>query len=178
MLNEKIQEIRNKSEVYYLNTAAMSLSPPCVEKAVTKYYKERERRGPNFSEYWNKADILRELLGEKLHCSAKEIMFTQSTSMGINLVAGMIPFEPGDNVVITDIEFPSNVYPWMNLKNRGVATRFAKNKNGALGLEEIQKLCDNHTKAVSISWVQATNGYIANLKEIGSFCRERNLFRC
>ena len=59
---------------------------------------------------------LAQLLGAKLD----EIALLGSSSEAINAVAGVIDFQPGDNVVINDLEFPSVALPWLRLRERGV----------------------------------------------------------
>src|ERR1051325_658751 len=49
-----------------------------------------------------------------------EIALPTNTSYGLNLAARMIPFEPGDVVLVSNGEFPANVFPWRHLGDRGV----------------------------------------------------------
>ncbi|MER3514527.1 MAG: aminotransferase, partial [Chloroflexota bacterium] len=58
-----------------------------------------------------------------IHAAPNEIAWVQNTSIGLNLIAQSLPLQPGDNVLVCNIEFPSNVYPWLNLGRRGVEVR-------------------------------------------------------
>jgi len=62
----------------------------------------------------------REQCGELLNVNASDISFLSSTSEGINIVAYGLDWQPGDNVVIADVEFGSGVYPWTLLQKKGV----------------------------------------------------------
>ena len=64
-----------------------------------------------------------------------EIALVPNTTAGISLVAEGLDWRPGDNVVTLADEFPSNVYPWLNLASRGVETRRVPTDNGRLDLE-------------------------------------------
>jgi selenocysteine lyase/cysteine desulfurase len=61
----------------------------------------------------------RELVACLLGCRKEEVAFTKNTSEGISFVANGLEWRGGDNVVITQVEFPANVYPWLNLKRVG-----------------------------------------------------------
>lgn len=159
----------------YLDNAAMSPLPKKVKNAIDSFHNSRMTLGPNFPKWWDKVEDTRQKIAKKINTSADEIAFLSNTSMGINLAAQAIPFNKGDNVIITDLEFPSNVYPWMNLKSIGVEVRFAKNKNGKIELEDIENLVDKKTKAISVSWVMATNGFKIDIEKLGAFCKEMNI---
>jgi selenocysteine lyase/cysteine desulfurase len=73
------------------------------------------------AEYERLPDDLRDAIAQLLNARSQETAFVQNTSEGLNLIANALPLEPGDNVVFCDMEFPSNVYPWMNQERRGVA---------------------------------------------------------
>ena len=60
---------------------------------------------------------------------------TPNTTTGINLAARALPLGPGDIVLVSDREFPANVYPWMNLAGRGVEYRKARSRSGMLAAE-------------------------------------------
>lgn len=159
----------------YLDNAAMSPLPKRVKNAIERFHNSRMTLGPNFSQWWDKVEDTRQKVAKKIKASADEIAFSSNTSMGINLAAQAISFNKGDNIIITDLEFPSNVYPWMNLKSKGVEVRFAKNKNGKIEIEDIKNLVDKKTKAISVSWIMATNGFKLDIEKLGEFCKEMNI---
>ena len=107
-LDKIAESIRSNCEKCYLDTGAMSLMPEEVWQAVQAFHEKRRKYGPAFAEYWKEADLLRQDIASLIGSSPEEIMFLQNTSMGINLAAQALKLEPGDNVVITNLEFPSN----------------------------------------------------------------------
>ncbi len=175
-LDSLTSEIRSKSKVHYLDSAAMSLIPTEVLNTINNFNLNRRTFGPNFTKYWDKTEFLREQLSNKICCTNSEIMFTLNTSKRNNLIANANHFNSGDNIVISDMEFPSNIYPWLNLKQKNMLTKMVQNKNGTLDIQNIINTCDEKTKAISLSWVQATNGYVIDLKKLGDFCHDNNIY--
>jgi len=104
-----------------------------------------------------------------------EVAFIENTSSGISLVAEGLDWKPGDNVVGADFEFPSNIYPWMNLASRGVEFRRAAERDGRIDPEELLSLIDDRTRMLGLSWVQYASGFRSDLARLGSACRERGV---
>lgn len=160
----------------YLDNAAMSPLPKIVKETIDEFHNHRMCYGPDFSKWWDKVEHVRNMVSKKINAESSEIVFTSNTSMGINLVAKAIPFNKGDNVIITNLEFPSNVYPWMNLKDSGVEVRIVNHIDGKINLDDIDKLVDSKTRAISISWVMASNGFKVNIRELGDYCEKKGIF--
>ncbi len=108
---------------------------------------------------------------EHLH----EVVGIQSTSAGINAIAQAISWEPGDNLIFCDVEFPSNAYPWMVLERRGVECRIAPALNGGASVAAFEDYVDERTRLIAVSAVQYLTGHRADLAALGAFCRERGI---
>lgn len=177
---EKIQNLIDKmnfnSKIVNLDNAALSCLPKASQDAISDFNEKRTKYGPNYAEYWEKVEEVRCQIAKKINASKDEIFFIQNTSMGINFVANAIDFKAGDNVIITDLEFPSNVYPWFNLKKSGVEVRIVKNHNGVYSVDQFKELIDENTKAISISWVIASNGTVLDIKSIGEICKSKGIY--
>ena len=104
----------------------------------------------------------------------EEIALIRNTTEGINLVAEGLAWEPGDNVVTLDDEFPSNQYPWLNLAPRGVETRRVSTDRGRLQLERLADACDHRTRLVSVSWVGYATGFRHDLEAIATIAHDRD----
>lgn len=104
-----------------------------------------------------------------------EVVNMTSTSAAINAVAQAIDWQPGDNILFTGVEFPSNAYPWMVLERRGVECRVVAPDEGGLSLEAVEKQTDAHTRLVTVSAIQFLSGHRADLAALGAFCRERGI---
>lgn len=104
-----------------------------------------------------------------------EVVPLTSTSGGMNRLAKSIDWSPGDNVVMCDVEFPSNVYPFMALADQGVALRMVPADHGGLSVAALEQGVDDRTRAVVVSHVQFLSGHRADLAALGAFCRQRGI---
>ncbi|MDW7740608.1 MAG: aminotransferase class V-fold PLP-dependent enzyme [Bacillota bacterium] len=105
----------------------------------------------------------------------QEVLPVSTSSEGINIIANAIDWKPGDNVIINDLEFPSNYYPWINLKRMGVVVRVAKSQDGRLKLNDIASLIDKHTRVITATHVAYMTGYRMDLKALSNFARPLNI---
>jgi selenocysteine lyase/cysteine desulfurase len=129
----------------------------------------------NYRRWIKTAEETRALVASMINAHPDEIAFVKNTTHGILIAANGIRWRSGDNVIITDAEFPANVYPWLNLSRLGVQTRFARERDGRIPFEEIERLVDDRTRAISISFVEFVTGYRNDLKRIGELCRDKDI---
>ena len=102
-----------------------------------------------------------------------EVAFTENTSTALSMIAEGLDWRPGDNVVGVTGEFPSNVYPWMQLEARGVEYRRIAERDYRIDLGELTAAIDGRTRVVALSWVQFASGFRSDLARVGAVCRER-----
>lgn len=114
-------------------------------------------------------------LGNFINCSPGCIAFLDNTTNGMNVIAGGIEWERGDNIILNDIEYPANVYPFLNLERKGVEIKFVNSHNGIVSAEDIISNFNSRTKLVSVSQVQFVSGYRIDLKTLGKECRKKNI---
>jgi cysteine desulfurase / selenocysteine lyase len=112
------------------------------------------------------------LLGSR---EAHEVAFVENTSTALSIVAQGLDWQPGDNVVGAALEFPSNVYPWMQLADKGVEYRRAEERDGRIDPGELLSLIDERTRMLALSWVQYASGFRSDLALLGRACRERGV---
>lgn len=120
-------------------------------------------------------DALFSGLASMLNADPAHITLTRATAHGLGLLAGGLGWCDGDNVVGAWMEFPTNLYPWMALADRGVELRRATPEGGRIGVEQVMEHVDDRTRVVALSLVQFWNGYRADVAAIGSACRERGV---
>lgn len=108
--------------------------------------------------------------------SEDEIALIESTTHGLSIAARALPLDPGDNIVTADLEFIAVPLAWRQ-PNRGASPeiRVAKSRDGELPLSSFEELLDDHTKAVVISSVQWSNGYLCDLAGISKLCRQAGI---
>ncbi len=167
------------ADTTFLDTACVGLAPTVATRAV----EDVARRAAlcdarDASEHHVSLDGLRgdaRLEGARLLGAADdEVALVESTTQGLNLAALGIPFEPGDNVVLPDLEFLQVAIPFVKLAERGTIAevRLVRNVGGALPMEAFERVIDGRTRAVVVSSVQWTNGYRVDLRALGELCRE------
>ena len=164
----------------YLNHAAVAPWPRRTAEAVKTFAEENLKRGAWDYPRWMEAEArLREQCRLLLNApSAADIALLKNTSEALSAVAYGIDWKAGDNVVISDQEFPSNRIVWQSLARQGVETRQA-DLNAAASPEDALLACvDARTRVLAISSVQYVSGLRVDLKLLGRACRERGLLFC
>ncbi len=160
----------------YLNHASLSPVPqPVIDKANLFLKRRSETHIDDMSQYISDTEEAKQKLALLLNGEADRFAFFDNTSTGLNILAQGIDWKPGDRVLLNDVEFPSNVYPFLNLKHLGVEIDFVHSKKGAVNSNDIIAAVRPETRLIAISAVQFLSGYRANLKRIGEFCRERGI---
>src|SRR5262245_35765881 len=168
------REFPVRRRLLYLNHAAVAPLPRRVADAVAAHIENvRDRGAADWRAWLAMVEKTREKAARLLGATAAEIAFAPNTSWGLNIVALGFPWKAGDNVVTTDVEFPSNHYPWRSLADRGVECRVVKNRGGKVLAEDVAARVDGRTRVVAASWVAFHNGAVFPLAEIGGLCREK-----
>ena len=160
----------------FLNHAAVSPIPTQAAKAMRSFIADAHENGDANSAEWDRrADAVRGLAARLIRADASEIAFVKNTTEGLCHVANGLRWRDGDNLVITNVEFPANVYPWLNLERRGVEVRWAKEVEGRIPFEAVEGLIDSRTRLVSISFVEFLSGFRNDLARIGELCGRKGL---
>ena len=159
----------------YLNTASIGALCHPVIGAVDRFMADVRDNGRNHYPDWCRyADsVIKSRIAQLIGGRPSEIAFIKNTTEGLNFVANGLRWIEGDNIVIADIEYPSNVYCWMRLKQRGVQLRWIKNREGRILVDDLRAAMDDRTRLVSLSAVQFSNGYRHDIAATASLCRER-----
>jgi selenocysteine lyase/cysteine desulfurase len=172
------KEFPIKKRMIYLNNASIGPLSNRVIAAINEFLNDVRDNGRNNYPRWCQiADhIIKNRIALLIGADPSEIAFIKNTTEGILIVSNGINWKGGDNVVIADIEYPSNVYCWMNLERRGVEIRWIKTKEGRILVEDIKELINSRTRLVSLSAVQFSNGFRLDLERVGEICWEKGVF--
>jgi len=178
-----IEKIRKEfpvtEELIFFDHARVAPLPERVRKVVTEFVDDATRFGTAHYETWLAGiDQSRKSFARLINAGTDEVAFVKNTSEGLSIVANGLDWKTGDNVVIPDIEFPANVYPWWNLKRLGVETRMVRSVEGRVLFDDLVKQVDARTKLISISSVECNSGFRCELNRIGEFCKERDILFC
>ncbi len=164
-----------KRYIYLDHSAVAPVSLRAVEASNDFLNEAAVKAGSAYEEWVKKIEKVRENFAKLIGSDAKEIAFVRNTSHGISLAASGINWKKGDSVIIYEKEFPSNVYPWLDLETRGVKVKFIKPERTEITPDDVMELSDASTRLVSISSVQFTTGFRADIETIGKLCRENNV---
>jgi selenocysteine lyase/cysteine desulfurase len=162
-------------KIYFNHASIGPLAQPIVKKLHDYLFERSVSPVKNFDTFVKASFGAKELLAKLINANSRRIAWTDNVSNGLNLLAQGLDWKPGDRIILNDIEFPSNVYPFLNLKNKGVEIDFVKSKNGKVIFEDIEKAVTVRTKLISISAVQFLSGFRADLKSIGELCGKKNI---
>jgi selenocysteine lyase/cysteine desulfurase len=174
------REFPTAARAPYLNAASVAPLPERALRAVDAYNRRRasahDLTGDDFEPTLARA---REAAARLIGAHADEIALLPNTSFGINLAAHVLPLRPGQRVVVSDREFPANVYPWMQLA-RSAGVQLDLVPADELGRpDEARLLAELERGDVGIfalSAVQFASGYSAVLERFGRVCRERGTY--
>ncbi|HVT30532.1 MAG TPA: aminotransferase class V-fold PLP-dependent enzyme [Lacipirellulaceae bacterium] len=159
----------------YFDHAAMAPLPRPTAEAFQKWLTEAVEIGnPVWGDWVKGVERMRATAAQMIGAHPDEIALVGNTTAGISLVAEGFDWRPGDNVVTLADEFPSNVYPWMNLTSKGVETRRVPTEvSGRLDLERLAEACDERTRIVTVSWIGFATGYRQDVAGIAKIAHER-----
>ena len=153
----------------YLNSAAVSPMPSTAIVAINKQLADVSANGSEHYQDWIATkERARGLAAEMLNVLPEQIAFLRNTSDGFASIANGLGWEPGDNIVSFEREFPANYYAWRRIRDEhNVDLRLCPERNGRIDMDEFVSLIDSNTRVVAISSVQYASGYRADLARIG-----------
>jgi cysteine desulfurase/selenocysteine lyase len=173
-MNETIRALFPVTErAIYLNHAAVSPPPLKTIEAIQSQLRDVSENGSvNFRSWVAVKERARQLVAEMLCARPEQVAFTRNTSDGLSTVANGLDWRPGDNLVTFRNEFPSNIYPWLRVRDAlGVEVRMCEERDGRIDLDEFINLIDTRTRIVAISQIQYASGFRADLERLGRAAR-------
>jgi selenocysteine lyase/cysteine desulfurase len=169
----------------FFNHAGVSPLPRAVTDALRKFADEAERGAYLETSWYKDIEKLRIASAAMLNAHRDEIAFIKNTSEGISIVANGIDWKPGDQIVTTAVEYPANIYPWMELeRSRGcklVMVDEATDADGRRAVPQEKILAtatDPATRIVTLSHVEFASGQRHDIAAVGRFCRENGKLFC
>jgi len=173
------EEFPLRSNLVYLNHAAVGVWPRRTAEAVKAFAEENMRQGAADYPQWMKVE--RELRGRLKRfigaSSADDIALVKNTSEALSLIAYGLEWQPGDNIVSSNQEFPSNRIVWESLQGKGVELRLA-DISGDDPEAALLSICDERTRLLTISSVQYGTGLCMDLNRLGRFCHDHGILFC
>ncbi len=152
----------------YLNTATQAPLPSSTCRALERAIAQAQYPGLMLTPPYG--ERARAGLATLLRVEPTELVFTSSTTHGLNICANGIDWRPGDAVVIPEREFPSLMYTWLRLQERGVEVRVAPWSGAGPSVDAIMAAVDGRTRVVACSAVAWDSGFQIDLAELGRRC--------
>lgn len=164
-------------ELIYLNHAGVAPLSRRVAGALAAFQADYVQFGAWYSDRWAaQVEECRRRFARLIGAQPEEVAFVKNTSEGLSHVALGLPWKAGDNVIISDLEFPANVYPWLGLEGSGVEVRWLRAREGRLLVEDLAPLMDGRTRLVALSSVEFSNGFRVDLEAVGRLCRRQGCY--
>src|SRR3954468_18638666 len=160
MLTEatRLQDFPTLEGMAYLNTAAESIPPRCTGEAIHQYWEDKLRGMKGRDGHFAQVEACREVSARMLGLQRSEVSFCSCSSEAYNLLASALQLTGGDEVVVTDLDFPAGVTPWLCAPETPTL-RLWKSMEGALEVGDIAPLLNERTKLVQVSLVSFYNGH-------------------
>jgi len=167
------------ADTVYLNNASTGPIPERTRRALDEF--TAKRTAPHLLPDRELTAVLaaaRIGISHLLNADPSEIALATNTGFGLHLAARTLPLKPGDIVLLSDKEFPANVYPWLLLKKEGITVEMARCTPEGWPDEAhlLERLRDPRVRVLATSFVQFSNGYRADLKKLGAAARANGTY--
>ncbi|MFN2570481.1 MAG: aminotransferase class V-fold PLP-dependent enzyme [Gemmatimonadales bacterium] len=167
------------ADTTYLNNASIGPIPERTRRALDEF--TAKRTAPHLlpdRELMAGLAAARLGLAQLINAEPAEIALATNTGFGLHLAARALPLKAGDVVLLSDKEFPANVYPWLLLREQSVTVEIARCTQQGWPDEEylLERLRDPRVRVLAVSFVQFSNGYRADLKKLGAACRANGTY--
>lgn len=171
-------------KMIYMNNGAVAPTPLAVIKATTDFMVKCADEGPDAqatSDYIT--SLLKELrtrVAHLINCEPEEVVLTQSTTEGLNIVANGISWKKGDAIVARGgrHEHPANYLPWLRLSQKSVVLKeLAIDENGFFDMGELEQSVRG-SRLVTMSHALYNTGAILPLEEVGRIANDNNALFC
>ena len=167
-----VEEVRRQipllSKGVYLDSAGAGAPPVSVHAAMQSFLDQWRDYGEKWDVWLREIVKGRELFSRLIGAATDEVACVPNVSSGLAAIASALPPQAGRNVVVSELNFPTNVYIWHALKRKNLLSevRVLKPKNGAVPLSDFENAIDDKTVAVSVDYVSWINGCKEDIQSI------------
>jgi cysteine desulfurase/selenocysteine lyase len=169
----------------FFNHAGVAPIPQAGADALRKFADEAANGAYLGATWYKDVEHLRATAAQLINARPGEIAFVKNTSEGISIVASGIDWQWGDRIVTTAVEYPANVYPWMEqVRTRGCKLVMVPEESDEAGRRRVPlgkilaEAADERTRLVALSHVEFASGQRHDLAAIGQFCRANKKLFC
>ena len=183
-LRESLRHLRASefpwtADTVYLNNAAIGPIPERTRRILDAF--NSKRTAPHLlpdRDLFAALQAARDTAARLVNADTGEIALATNTGFGLHLAARALKLKRGDRVIVSDREFPANVYPWLMLRKLGVEVELAPCTPEGWPDEDflLGALRDPRVRVLAISFVQFSNGYRADLKKLSAATRANGTY--
>lgn len=164
-----------REQIYFAHAGVTAL-PRAVADAMSGYIQQSATHPQEFGDVLRDVRRARKLCAEFIGADADEIALLGPTSLGLSLFANGIPWEAGDEVICYAGDYPANVYPWLDLRRRGVVVRFLEpERPGEITPELVAAALTPRTRLVALATCHFFTGYRIDVDAIGRLLHARGV---
>ena len=161
----------------YFDHAAVGPLPTRAIEASKRVVEEKSEGDLHWGSWEDAAEATRKSIASLVKAKGEEIALVHNTSEGLAIVGNGLSYAKGQNIVTCDLEFTSNLFPWQALARRyGLQLKVVRNRDGRLEMDDFVTAIDAKTKVVAISYVQYSNGFKIDLKELSRIAHENGVY--
>jgi len=118
---------------------------------------------------------LKRAFGKLIGALPEDIILGNSASYGLHLLANGIGWKTGDEILLVEGDFPSDILPWLGLRNKGVNIRFLKPRQYVIQPDELLGNITPSTRLLCTTLVHSFSGFVADAPALGEICRANGL---
>jgi cysteine desulfurase/selenocysteine lyase len=118
---------------------------------------------------------LKRAFGKLIEALPEDIILGNSASYGLHLLANGIPWKSGDEIILVEGDFPSDILPWMGLRNKGVNIRFLKPRRYVIQPDELLGNITPSTRLLCTTLVHSFSGFGVDAQALGEICRAKGI---
>ncbi|EDY19779.1 aminotransferase class V [Chthoniobacter flavus Ellin428] len=160
----------------FLAHAGVTALPQFVADAACDYTQQSARNPQEFGDVLRAVKETRQVCAQLIGAQADEIALLGPTSLGLSLFANGLDWQPGDEVLCYHGDYPANVYPWIDLRRRGVTVRYLEPQGpGEITPELVAAALTPKTRLVALASAHFFTGYRIDLEAIGSLLHDRGI---
>jgi len=118
---------------------------------------------------------LKESISRLICVDKGDVILGNSATYGLHLLSNGLEFKAGDEIILLQNDFPTDILPWLSLQQKGVIVHQLKAQNHVLTLQEIQKAINRRTRLICLPFVHSFTGFKEDIKNIGKLCRSQGI---
>ena len=165
----------NSGKIYF-NHASTGVLSERVKNRIKEFIDERSiGKIINYDDFLDESADAKLRLGRMLNCNSDRLAWIDNVSNAMNILAQGIEWEKGDRIILLENDFPSTVYPFLNLRKLGVEIDFVETEYGIYSLDDLFDKVTSKTKLISLSLVSFLSGFRSDAEKIGEFCKANNI---